>query len=59
MNHSGKTQHAEKKAAGKITVLGRLGLPEDIAGAALYLASDASSYVTGETILVDGGLLLH
>ncbi|MBA7715313.1 NAD-dependent glycerol dehydrogenase [subsurface metagenome] len=42
------------KAVGN-TALGRLGLPEDVAGTALYLASDASSYVTGETILVDGG----
>ena len=43
----------EKEAKNK--ALGYLGLPEDIAGAALYLASDASSYLTGETIVVDGG----
>ena len=36
--------------------LGRLGRPEDIAGAAIYLASNASAYVTGETIVVNGGL---
>ncbi|MBN1643369.1 MAG: SDR family oxidoreductase [Dehalococcoidales bacterium] len=35
--------------------LGRLGVPEDIAGAAIYLASDASKYVTGTTIIIDGG----
>jgi 3-oxoacyl-[acyl-carrier protein] reductase len=35
--------------------LGRWGTPEDIAGAALYLASDLASYVTGQLILINGG----
>ena len=35
--------------------MGRLGRPEDIVGAAVYLASDAASFVTGQTIYVDGG----
>lgn len=35
--------------------LGRIGEPNDFVGAVLYLASDASSYVTGETILINGG----
>ena len=38
------------------TPLGRIGVPEDIAPLALYLASDASSFVTGATFLADGGL---
>lgn len=38
--------------------LQRIGRPEDIAGAALYLCSDLSSWVTGEVLTVDGGSLL-
>jgi len=43
------------EAAAKHTALKRLGIPEDIAGAAVFLVSDASSYITGETIVIAGG----
>ncbi len=37
--------------------LGRRGVPEDIAGAVLFLLSDLSAYVTGDVITVDGGAM--
>jgi len=42
-------------AGAKERPLGRIGTPEDIANAVLYLASDESSFVTGEALVVDGG----
>jgi NAD(P)-dependent dehydrogenase (short-subunit alcohol dehydrogenase family) len=44
----------EERVAARIP-LRRLGLPDDIATAALFLASDAASWVTGQTFVVDGG----
>jgi len=50
------TGTAENKAALKAAVpLGRLGKPDDIANAVLYLASDQAAFITGQVMTVDGG----
>jgi len=54
------TTETPQRLAGSLARIpqGRLGTPEDMAGAVLFLASPLASYVTGQTLIVDGGLTL-
>ena len=47
-----------KENAKKQIPLGRFAEPEDIANAAVFLASDKASYITGQVLLVDGGMVM-
>ena len=53
------TENPERSAAALAQIpVHRFGTPEDMAGVALFLASPLASYVVGQTIIVDGGLIL-
>jgi 3-oxoacyl-[acyl-carrier protein] reductase len=54
--HSLGPEAAEK--AGEFIPMGRIGQPEEIADVALFLASNAARYMTGQVVVVDGGLLV-
>ncbi len=55
----GKIDDSGKQRVAEGTPMGRLGTPEDIANAFLFLACDLSSYVTGVVLDVNGGLHIH
>lgn len=48
-----------KQAARNGIPLGRLGQPDDVAGAVVFLASDLATYITGQTLAVDGGMTMY
>ena len=52
----GAAAHLSVDRLERRTAAGRWGKPEDLRGALLLLASDAGSYITGHTLVVDGGL---
>ena len=55
------TTKNEKRLAGALRGIpqGRMGTPDDMAGVVMFLASPLASYVTGQTIIADGGLSLQ
>jgi meso-butanediol dehydrogenase / (S,S)-butanediol dehydrogenase / diacetyl reductase len=48
-------EEAEKTYAGPRCIIKRFGKPEEVAAAILFVASDEASYITGATLVVDGG----
>src|SRR5688572_20676956 len=53
------TEEQRRKAGERHIPVGRVGEPNDVAGTALLLCSDAGAYITGQTLYVDGGLTAH
>lgn len=50
---------AQRQAMLEQIPLGRLGRPEDVAAAVVFLASEGADYITGQTLAVDGGMTMH
>ena len=58
-DQSSVTAFAREAEAAAAYPLGRLGVPEDIGGAAAFLTSEQSDWITGQTLVVDGGIFLN
>lgn len=58
INADARQGDAEKKML-ELIPYGRIGEPEDVANAVVWLASDASDYVHGTTLFIDGGMTLY
>jgi len=59
LNRDFLAEAGNRRAKLGLIPMDRIGRPEDLAGAAVFLASEAAAYVTGATIVVDGGLTLE
>lgn len=57
--HDLSTAEQRRQAGERHIPVGRIGEPNDVAGAALLLCSDAGAYITGQTLFVDGGITAH
>ena len=55
--HGRSAEETEARHKGRIP-LGRIGLPEDIVGAAVFLASESAAYITGQVLHVNGGMVM-
>ena len=55
----GKLSEEVKNKILESVPMGRMGLPLDVANVCLFLASKEADYVTGQTILVDGGMVMY
>jgi 3-oxoacyl-[acyl-carrier protein] reductase len=56
MSHNLSEEH--KQQILRRTPLGRLGVPEDVVGSVLFLLSDQASFITGQTLVIDGGSII-
>lgn len=57
LTHSGLSRPGLWSKVARQIPLGRIGTPDDVAGAAVFLASEAAGYITGQMLYVDGGIL--